>query len=102
MNTQSGPLQGRLVEEHNGEAVYHVLNKDHETADYPRTLVPNGHCFVLGDNRSPSKDSRAFGPIPLADVKGRVEFIYLPAGSWKRFGPIDYHATSASGENAAN
>ena len=34
--------------------------------------VPSGYCWVEGDNRSTSHDSRAFGPIPLGLVKGRA------------------------------
>lgn len=34
--------------------------------------VPADHVFVMGDNRFPSIDSRAFGSVPLADVTGRV------------------------------
>ena len=28
------------------------------------------------------------GPIPLADVKGRVDYIYWPALKWSRFGKV--------------
>lgn len=34
--------------------------------------VPRGHCWVAGDNLTYSKDSRIFGPIPLALVNGKV------------------------------
>lgn len=54
--------------------------------DLEKTTIPNGHCFVLGDNRNNSVDSRVFGPVPLSDIKGRVDYIYLPSASWKRFG----------------
>lgn len=40
--------------------------------------VPNGHCWVEGDNPSSSLDSRSFGPIPLGLVKGRVTHILWP------------------------
>jgi len=56
--------------------------------DFPETKIPKNHCFVLGDNRNISGDSRHFGPVPLATVKGRVEYLYWPAGEWSRFGSI--------------
>jgi signal peptidase I len=34
--------------------------------------VPTGDVFVLGDHRNVSKDSRAFGPIPMSSILGRV------------------------------
>ena len=35
-------------------------------------VVPKGHIWVEGDNPAQSKDSREFGPIPLALVDGIV------------------------------
>lgn len=34
--------------------------------------VPEGHCWLVGDNLPASRDSRLLGPIPLALVKGKV------------------------------
>jgi len=34
--------------------------------------VPDGDIFVLGDNRPQSKDSRDFGTVPVASVRGKV------------------------------
>jgi signal peptidase I len=35
-------------------------------------VVPDGHVFVIGDHRDHSNDSRYFGPIPAALLRGRV------------------------------
>lgn len=34
--------------------------------------VPKGHCYIVGDNLPWSRDSRDFGPIPLALIKGKA------------------------------
>lgn len=43
-------------------------------------VVPDNCVFVLGDNRNFSKDSRAFGCIPLEKIEGTV---------WIRFWPLN-------------
>ncbi|KAF7050776.1 hypothetical protein CFC21_059095 [Triticum aestivum] len=40
--------------------------------------VPQGHCWVEGDNAARSWDSRSFGPIPLGLINGRVTHIIWP------------------------
>lgn len=34
--------------------------------------IPEGHCWVLGDNMPESRDSRTYGPLPLGLIKGKV------------------------------
>lgn len=46
--------------------------------DYPPTVVPPMHVFVMGDNRGQSNDSRSFGPIPVDQIVGRAWFVYWP------------------------
>ncbi len=40
--------------------------------------VPEGHCWLVGDNLPASRDSRTFGPVPLALIKGKVIAKMLP------------------------
>jgi signal peptidase I len=55
-------------------------------ADFAEKKVPEGACFVLGDNRNHSADSRDFGFVPLGEILGPVQYVYLPAQTWARFG----------------
>ena len=41
--------------------------------------VPPGRVVLLGDNRVESRDSRAFGALPLNALTGRAIWRYLPA-----------------------
>lgn len=43
-----------------------------EKREHWMVQVPEGHCWVVGDNLDASRDSRHFGPLPLALVRGKV------------------------------
>ncbi|MBI5950171.1 MAG: signal peptidase I [Chloroflexi bacterium] len=56
-------------------------------ADAPRYsgewIVPEGHVFVLGDNRNDSSDSHQWGYLPLEKIVGKAVVIYWPPSLWK-------------------
>lgn len=41
-------------------------------------IVPPLNVFVMGDNRSASRDSRIFGPVPLDQIVGHAVVRYWP------------------------
>ena len=92
ITVEDQPLEGEVFEETNGNVEYNIFlaesPHDKTTGDLEKITVPEHHCFVLGDNRNLSRDSRDFGPIPLATIKGRADYIYWPAMDWSHFGKI--------------
>ena len=90
-------LEGETVEIKNkqvfidGQAIQESY-KVHEDAamidtrdNFGPLKIPAGQCFVLGDNRDNSNDSRFWGALPLANIKGQALYIYW-AKDKKRIG----------------
>jgi len=48
--------------------------------DNHQLIIPDGHYFVLGDNRDDSKDSRFWGFVPRENIIGRPLMIYWSSG----------------------
>lgn len=47
--------------------------------------VPEDSIFVCGDNRPNSLDSRAFGPVPLTDVVGKLSLRVYPFNKGQKY-----------------
>lgn len=72
---RSGDLfvNGELVEEP-------YVNEATPPTSLVQVRIPEGHYFVMGDNRGASTDSRVFGPVPKEDLIGEALFRFWPLG----------------------
>lgn len=49
-----------------------------DSQSYPPTRINDGQYFVLGDHRSSSNDSRAWGTVERRFIYGKAVFVYWP------------------------
>jgi signal peptidase I len=66
-----------VYEEQFGEANHSVLRHERSRGRNGQWVVPEGHYFMMGDNRDRSNDSRAWGFVPEENLLGRAVGIWL-------------------------
>ena len=72
-------IEEPYLDQYKAEVVDSPLTEDFTLEEKIQSeTVPEGHVFVMGDNRRKSKDSRHIGAVAIEEIIGSTKIVFWP------------------------